>query len=124
MFDTLELGPAAFSDADDAAVVAAIEDWARVGQMRKQEPFCVGCRPDADHAAQPVPLGAVIFQRRIFSTLNHVWEIPEHPHPAFRAGPVLDTSQVNVRLCHGVPLSFSSSISIMPRYRPAMTPTR
>jgi Domain of unknown function (DUF222) len=30
MFDTLELGPAAFSDADDAAVVAAIEDWARI----------------------------------------------------------------------------------------------
>jgi hypothetical protein len=30
MFDTLPLDPAAFSDADDAAVVAAIEDWARV----------------------------------------------------------------------------------------------
>jgi hypothetical protein len=30
MFDTLPLDPAAFSDADDAAVVAAIEDWARI----------------------------------------------------------------------------------------------
>ncbi len=30
MFDTLPLDPAAFSDADDAAVVAAIEDWALV----------------------------------------------------------------------------------------------
>ncbi|MDT5365697.1 MAG: hypothetical protein QOC62_128 [Mycobacterium sp.] len=30
MFDTLPLDLAAFSDADDAAVVAAIEDWARV----------------------------------------------------------------------------------------------
>ena len=30
MFDTLPLDPAAFSDADDAAVVAAIEDWAQV----------------------------------------------------------------------------------------------
>jgi hypothetical protein len=30
MFDTLPLDPAVFSDADDAAVVAAIEDWAQV----------------------------------------------------------------------------------------------
>jgi hypothetical protein len=30
MFDILPLDPAAFSDADDAAVVAAIEDWAQV----------------------------------------------------------------------------------------------